>query len=793
MPVTIVNKLIHEVVWDDGDARRRASAWDKQLTSLTNPAALLANAFQKAAGAISAFTIDAGKNFAQYENVLSHARRTMGLTREETLDLGDSLIALATNFEEGGLKAGVTANQLGRISGILGQLGFNAQYGQETFRNLVETVAKVGVAFGMTNEKAAEGLGILQNLYDLPTEQIENAASSIAYLGNTTVATAGQIMDIMTRMGGIAGILGVTAQEAAALAATLRESGVRAQVAGTAMSQIFSRLASDVDKFAEVLGKGGLDAGMLRMQIESGHATDALKSVLQAIQTINATEGKIAATQALADLGLQGVRVQQTLLALSNNIAGLNTNIVKSNQAFQEGKAVNEAYEAAIDNTQQKMGQFTNLLDAIQKIIGKDLALAFSDFLDQHLIPFTKHFQEWLETSKGADAIFGRDGLIAQGLDWIGQKLTELEPGFYELLDNLDTLIPEAARKVNASINEWLENFQVDISDTQDGIQRFISAINSIDEAIQLVKETWNILVDTVQGSLQTLENIGKPLQAIIYPIARMHEEAKRVKEVYSDMPNEIYKSNEAIDEFVNGIHSATEAGEEMGDVYYGHSILPNIEKGMIQIIDKTLEYNNTLAQTMGRADEFGQSIATVAGHTKYLYQTSENTWSNINREIQRGTDRWHLAYNRQLKDAKDVEFQLYQTADAVANLGIAYTGMAQEAGKTLRDLAVVTHDIWKDATTIPDTTSAIVAQATAQNQAAGPINLSGVSGNILSATGLMQQARAARSQTPVTTPTANVTNINISTVAVDETSKNRLVRDITRTQSQQARNSFWG
>ena len=227
-----IEELIYKIVWDDGDASKKKAAWDRKLKNSSKIVQNLKKTFLKMGIALGkTLTVDAIKNFAIFEDALGHARRTMGLSREETLLLGDALMDLSTSFEEGGLKAGVTSNELAKISGILGQLGFNARDNAEQFSRLVSVVAKVGVAFGMTSQKAAEGLGILKNLYDLPVEKIENAASSIAYLANSTVATSGAIIDIMQRMGGIAGLLGVTAQEAAALGATLRESGVRAGLA----------------------------------------------------------------------------------------------------------------------------------------------------------------------------------------------------------------------------------------------------------------------------------------------------------------------------------------------------------------------------------------------------------------------------------------------------------------------------------------------------------------------------------------------------------------------------------
>jgi len=647
MPTTVVNKLIHEVIWDDGDAKKKASAWEKQIQSIATPTALLSNAFKKAGSALLSFTVDAGKNFAIYEDALSHARRTMGLTREETLLLGDSLMDLSTSFEQGGLKAGISANELAKIAGQLGQLGFSARDDAEAFNGLVATVAKVSVAFGLSSAKAAENLGILQNLYNFSQDEFSNVASSIAYLGNTTVASAGQILDIMTRVGSMAGLLGVSAQDMAGIAASLREAGVSTQVGGTAMSQIFSRLASDVDKFGEVLGAGGLTGDLLRMKIETGDATGALKDVLQAIQNINATEGKIAAIQALKDLGLSGVRVQQTLLALSNNLGGLNANLQASAEAFQENTAVDEAYNAAIDNTYQSWNQFKNILDVIVKFIGKDVATSFSSFIQNHLIPFTTHFKEWLQTSEGAKAIFGQGGYIDQAFQYFGNLLTDNEDKIFDFFDNIDDKIPAFAEFAK---NAFSDLFQQAVFEAQPLIETFttiLSGLEQIAKGVNWLYEQW--------GKLEGPLNILKEWQTLNkQSVKDIIGAGGPITDIFEDITDAIYGVNQAAEDMNDVIARAGDIGQALGDTMVYHSVLPDITKATIEATRKTVEW--------------GESYAGLTGHTKELYRTGQNTFSNLKKEVESYHQVFERSEAKALSAAHETQFALYQTADIYAN-----------------------------------------------------------------------------------------------------------------------------
>ena len=659
--------LIHEIIWDDGDAKKKAEQWGDVLEKNEKSTYRLAEAFINLGQKLLEFSVEAGANFAKFEDTLGHARRTMNLSREETLALGDSLIQLSARFGEAELNAGVAADELAKITGILGQLGFSAQQvGEEAFLNLTATTAKLSVAFGFSSSKAAEFLGILSNLYNLNVDELENIASSVTVLGNSTVATAQQILDIMQRMGGIAGLLGVTAQEAAGLAATLREAGVSTQVGGTAMSQVFSRLAADVDKFAEVLGKGGLNAEMLRFQIESGNATDALKGVLQAIQNIRSSQGKIAAAQALKDLGLTGVRVQQTLLALSNNLGGLNKNLALSEQAFRENEAVNEAYQAAIDSTMGKWRQFQNLVDVIVKLIGRDLALAFSDFLEAHLIPFMKRFQEWLKRSEGAEKIFGREGLIAKGLDWVGTKLTESQEAIFAWLDVFDVTAPATINALQPLFTRLFTGIDETLTAVLETSNRFTTWLTDTQRTLEDWLNTWGFFLDELAKTGEVLQYLYRPFVDVAINWDKISDGTKR--------------SLELTKEYNRTLGQTTKGTRELAIEAFQRSTWPGI-------FEHTLEVNKA---AMG----YGDTLIGLTDTTDFLYKTAKNTWTNLFREVDSGNQLWQRSFDNIRDDSLTLSYNLYQTADAVTNGLYSLATYGSAAEETLDKVAKKSQEV---------------------------------------------------------------------------------------------------
>ncbi|MBU0846447.1 phage tail tape measure protein, partial [Patescibacteria group bacterium] len=80
--------------------------------------------------------------------------------------------------------------------------------------------------------EAAESLAKLAAAFDLPIENIRYLASAINELSNTTASTSRDIVSAMERIGASGKLIGITAEQASAMAATLVDMGMGADRAG---------------------------------------------------------------------------------------------------------------------------------------------------------------------------------------------------------------------------------------------------------------------------------------------------------------------------------------------------------------------------------------------------------------------------------------------------------------------------------------------------------------------------------------------------------------------------------
>lgn len=106
----------------------------------------------------------------------------------------------------------------------------------------IELAAKVGMAFDMSREEAAQSMFEIRNSLNLPYEDLVKLTDQINYLGNTTGASAAKITGFVNRVGSIGKLAGFSDGAIAAIGSTLIEKGMDEERAATGARKIFSSM-----------------------------------------------------------------------------------------------------------------------------------------------------------------------------------------------------------------------------------------------------------------------------------------------------------------------------------------------------------------------------------------------------------------------------------------------------------------------------------------------------------------------------------------------------------------------
>ncbi|KXA71051.1 phage tail protein [Bordetella hinzii] len=228
-----------------------------------------------------------------------------------------------------------------------------------------KTAGMMAEAFEMPAGALADSMGKIAQLYKIPIPAIGNLADSINYLDDNAISKGGDIIDFLTRTGGVASAVKVTGQEMAALGSTLLTLGERTETAGTATNAIFQKLAaaeSGTKKFKAALSSVGLNA----KQVQQGMQRDSIGTLMKVMEAV----GKLPAEKQLGVMvNLVGLEHSDTLAKLANNTGEFRRQLELANGEAAKGSMAKE-YAARLGTFGATWEKFKNQIGELATNIG---------------------------------------------------------------------------------------------------------------------------------------------------------------------------------------------------------------------------------------------------------------------------------------------------------------------------------------------------------------------------------------------------------------------------------------
>lgn len=228
-----------------------AESGKKALDGMAKAAAL--------AGVALVGTIGLGINQAKkFETAMAEVNKTVDFASSDGLsNLKKELIELSKTIP-------LTFEELAAVAASGGQLGI----AEKDLRGFTETVSKMAIAFDMSADDAGDAMAKLANVFEIPISEIDKLGDAINTLSNNSPAKAAEIVDAMSRVGGLAKQFGLTEDATAALTSTFVALGKPAEIAASAVNSMlitfstldmasksqlkgFEKLGVNIDEFAQ--------------------------------------------------------------------------------------------------------------------------------------------------------------------------------------------------------------------------------------------------------------------------------------------------------------------------------------------------------------------------------------------------------------------------------------------------------------------------------------------------------------------------------------------------------------
>ena len=329
----------------------------------------LANAAKKAAAvAASAFAALQIAEFAgdcvnaamEYESAMADVAKVVDGLKDENGNLTESYHEMSDAILDMSKNIPMTAEELSQIMAAAGTAGIAT----EDLTRFTEVAAKMGVAFDSTAEQAGEWMAIWRTALGLTQDEVEVLGDQINYLGNTSSENALKLSQIVTDIGSLAKISGVSASELAAIGAAT--TGIDANVAATGLKNMFVAMGQGTqatEKQQKILEKLGFTSTEVaeRMQIDSkGMILDLLESINQLPK----------AEQEAAISGYFGKESLATIAVLAGNLDNLKDQFEKVGDAAAYTGSMEAEYANRAATSANNVQLLENRMNALKIQLG---------------------------------------------------------------------------------------------------------------------------------------------------------------------------------------------------------------------------------------------------------------------------------------------------------------------------------------------------------------------------------------------------------------------------------------
>lgn len=465
--------------------------------------------------------MDSINAFIDYEAAFTGVEKTVDGSQRQLERLNDQIKEMSSTMP-------YAAKDIANIAALAGQLGV----GVNDIRDFTEVMLGLGTATNLTAEDASTMLAQFQNVTGFEADKIKNIASVIVDLGNNSATTEKDIMEMAQRFASAGTLAGLSAPEILGMSAALSSVGIRAEAGGTTLSKMTQMIQSAVEKGGDGLEDFAKIAGVSADKFAKAWEESPVEAINMFLSGLHGTfEEGDSVLQLLDDLGLNEVRLRNSVSALAASEKDLAYYVGMANDAFQDTSAYDTEVGRFLDTTQSSVQVLKNNFELLKIQVGEALAPAFDDLVS------------------GAGTFVEKLSLLIEQNPIIIEAISQIIGVFTGVLDILGLVIDEFT--------------------TYEGhIERFGSVANSTSDAIDNSTRAYADQTKTIDD---TYTEAQKYLD-VLADIERDGKVTRDEQEKYNDAIEELKKLfpelNIEIDKKTGKIKGGTDAIREQIDAW---------------------------------------------------------------------------------------------------------------------------------------------------------------------------------------------------------------------------------
>lgn len=339
-------------------------------------------------GALTAVVGGSIKTAMSFESAMAEVNKTVDFAAS------NGLANLRGELEQLTKTIPLTFEELAAVAATGGQLGI----AEKNLANFTEVMAKMGVAFDIPAQQAADSMAKIANVFQIPIENIDRLGDAINTLSNNTPATAAQLIDSLQRVGGVAKVFGLTEDATLGLTGALIAMGKPSEVASTAVNSLLTTF-STLDNATKSQIKGFEKLGLDIDEFSKLVATDGKQAIITYLEAINKLdESQRIGTNAMIigkEFGDDITMLAGSVGVLENNWEMLGETVNSTKDYF--GSMENEFVKMS-DTTANKMTIVHSNIRLVAASVGEAFLPAVNELLAS-LVPVIEKMTAWAKAN----------------------------------------------------------------------------------------------------------------------------------------------------------------------------------------------------------------------------------------------------------------------------------------------------------------------------------------------------------------------------------------------------------
>lgn len=337
----------------------------------------------------------------KFENAMLDVSKQLDGARDSGGKLTSVYFDMVESVKQLGRELPIPVNQIAEMVAA----GLRMGVAKDQVIDFVKESAKMSTAFNLPVGELAEQMGKIAGLYGIPIPAIGALADSINYLDDNAMSKGGDIIEFLTRVGGVASAVKITGSNMAAIGSTMLSMGESTETAATATNSFFQRLAA-AEKGTKDLREALAELGLNDTTIQKGMQTDALETMLTVLDRINRLSPNKRAG-ILVDL--VGFEHSPKIAKLANNTEELRRQLSLANSEAAKGSMGREfAIRLAATSAQMEIAKNRSM--ELAGALGGALLPSINDTMGA-MGPYVSKMAEWAdknpEWTKGIVGITG--------------------------------------------------------------------------------------------------------------------------------------------------------------------------------------------------------------------------------------------------------------------------------------------------------------------------------------------------------------------------------------------------